>query len=55
LGLPRRGEVLESSYKGGYPSPPLRTGSSAPLNPDKIKNECAAASFTPELLHAGSL
>jgi len=33
----RLGEVLESSYKGGYPSPPLRTGSSAPLNPDKIK------------------
>ena len=31
------GEVLESRYKGGYPSPPLRTGSSAPLNPDKIK------------------
>jgi len=31
---PRLGEVLESSYKGGYPS--LRTGSSAPLNPDKI-------------------
>ncbi|PSN82559.1 hypothetical protein B9Q01_07705 [Candidatus Marsarchaeota G1 archaeon OSP_D] len=33
----RLGEVLESRYKGGYPSPPLRTGSSAPLNPDKIK------------------